>query len=102
MPHFALALVHGPAWDDTRGIREQEAWTEHADFMDDLVADGFILLGGPLGGGEQTLHVVEARDEDQIRKRLAEDPWARAGLLEVGSVRPWELWLDFRTAATRR
>jgi uncharacterized protein YciI len=102
MPHFALTLVHGPAWDDTRGIREQEAWTEHADFMDGLVADGFILLGGPVGGGEHTLHLVEARDEDAIRQRLTDDPWARAGLLEIGSVRPWALWLDFRIDATRR
>jgi uncharacterized protein YciI len=102
MPHFALTTVHGPAWDDTRGIREQDGWTEHADFMDALVADGLILLGGPLGSGEQTLHVVEARDEDEVRRRMAEDPWARAGLLAVGSVQPWALWLDFRTAAARR
>jgi uncharacterized protein YciI len=102
MPHFALTLVHGPGWDDTRGIREQHAWTEHADFMDGLVADGLILLGGPVGDGTQTLHVVEADHEEQIRQRLAEDPWARARLLEIGSVRPWALWLDFRTDATRR
>ena len=49
MPNFALTLVRGPNWDDTRGIREQQQWSEHATFMDGLVADGFILLGGPLG-----------------------------------------------------
>ena len=102
MPHFALSTVHGPGWDGARGIREQDGWAEHADFMDGLVADGFILLGGPLGDGAQTLHVVEARDEDEIRRRMAEDPWAHSHLLEVGSVQPWALWLDFRTAPRRR
>lgn len=93
---FALTLVHGPGWDESRGPREQRGWTEHAAFMDALVADGFVLLGGPVGDGRQTLHVVEAPDEDDVRRRLADDPWARAGLLEVGSVQPWALWLDFR------
>jgi hypothetical protein len=98
--NFALVLLHGPGWDTTRGIREQPRWSEHAEFMDGLVADGFILLGGPIGNGQETLHVVEADDEDEVRLRLAADPWARDNLLEVGSLRPWTLWLDFRTGTT--
>ena len=62
--------------------------------MDGLVKDGFIILGGPVGDGEQTLHAVEAADEDEIRARLALDPWASAGLLRVGPIEPWALWLD--------
>lgn len=90
-------LVHGPGWDTRRGIREQRGWIEHAAFMDGLVADGFLLLGGPVGDGQRTLHLVEADDENEVRRRLAEDPWARDGLLlEVGSIEPWALWLDFR------
>ncbi len=100
MPHFALTTVHGPGWDDSRGIREQSGWTEHAAFMDGLVTDGFLVLGGPLGNGERTLHAVEAADEDEVRRRTAEDPWARSGLLEIGSIEPWALWLDSRGAAT--
>ena len=46
MPNFALILVHGPHWDHSRGIRQQQQWTEHAAFMDELVADGFILECG--------------------------------------------------------
>ena len=98
--NFALVLVHGPGWDTSRGTREQRGWTEHAEFMDGLVADGFILLGGPVGDGHQTLHVVEAEDADEDRLRLAGDPWADDGLLEVGSIQPWALWLDFRENAT--
>jgi uncharacterized protein len=97
MANFAVRLVHGPGWDPSHPIRGQDAWEEHAAFMDGLVDDGFIVLGGPVGGGE-TLHVVEAADENEVRARLAEDPWAAAGLLQVGTIEPWALWLDSRPA----
>ena len=96
MPTFAVRLVHGPGWDASRPIREQDGWDEHAAFMDGLVDDGFIILGGPLGDGEQTLHAVDAGDENEITSRLAQDPWAVAGLLRVGEIEPWALWLDSR------
>jgi uncharacterized protein YciI len=102
MANFALRLVHGPRWDASRHIREQEAWDEHAAFMDELVDDGFVILGGPVGDGGQTLHVVEAADENEIRARLARDPWASAGLLEVATIESWALWLDSRPKGAAR
>ena len=100
MATFAVTMEHGPRWDASRGIRAQDGFPEHAAFMDGLVDDGFVILGGPLDGG-QALLTVEAADEAQLRARLAADPWAPMGLLYVGSVRRWELWLDGRTAAAR-
>jgi uncharacterized protein YciI len=94
--NFAVRLVHGTGWDCTRQIREQDAWEEHAAFMDGLVDDGFVILGGPVGDGAQTLHVVDAADENEVRARLAEDPWAQAGLLRIGVIEAWALWLDSR------
>jgi uncharacterized protein YciI len=99
--NFVVTLVHGTGWDQSLDIREQPAWDAHAAFMDQLVVEGFILLGGPIGDHRQTLHVVVAEDEQDVRRRLAEDPWAQAGLLEVGSIQPWALWLDFRTIKAR-
>jgi uncharacterized protein YciI len=96
MAHFAVRLVHGPGWDSARPIREQDGWDEHAAFMDGLVDDGFVILGGPVGNGEQTLHVVEAADERAVKARLAQDPWASAGLLQIGLIEAWALWLDSR------
>ncbi len=61
-----------------RQIRGQEARDEHAEFMDGLVGDGFVILGGTVGDGEQTLHLVRAADEDEIRARLAADLRASA------------------------
>lgn len=102
MPNFAVSTIHGPNWDDAHPIRQQRAWEQHAAFMDDLVDDGFLILGGPLGDGQRTLHVVEAADEKEIRTRMAEDPWAAMDLLRIGAIEPWQLWLDGRRSARSR
>jgi hypothetical protein len=102
MAFFALKMVHGPHWDDSRGIREQRAWDEHAVFMDGLVDDGFVVLGGPIGDGKQTMLIVEAIDEREIEARLGEDPWAPMDLLRIGSIQPWTIWLDGRLSNRTR
>jgi uncharacterized protein YciI len=102
MANFAVRTIHGPGWDSARPIREQDDWDAHAAFMDGLVDDGFLIIGGPIGDGAQTLHAVEATDEDAVRARFAADPWASAGLLRLGSVEPWALWLDSRPSAPAR
>lgn len=96
MANFAVTLVHGPGWDQSRSIRGQDDWDAHAEFMDGLVDAGFLIVGGPLGAGDRSLHLIEAEDELEIRARFGEDPWATAGLLRVGSIEPWALWLDGR------
>jgi uncharacterized protein YciI len=74
-------------------MREQDRWDEHAAFMEGLADEGFIFLGGPLGDGEQVLHIVEAGSEQEIMDRFAADPWTSMGLLTVASVRRWEILL---------
>jgi hypothetical protein len=96
MAVFALTTSHGPGWDASRGIREQQAWDEHASFMDGLVDDGFVILGGPLDDGQRTLLMVEARDEQEVVARMGEDPWALLGLLRIGALERWSIWLDSR------
>jgi uncharacterized protein YciI len=98
MANFAVRLVHGPGWNPARPIRQQDGWDDHAAFMDRLVNDDFIILGGPVGDGAETLHVVDAVDTREVEARFAEDPWAAAGLLRVGIIEPWALWLDSRAA----
>ena len=77
-------------------MREQDGWDEHAAFMDGLVDDGVILLGGPIEGDRDTLHVVEAPSEEAVRARFAEDPWAANGMLTPASVERWTILLDGR------
>jgi uncharacterized protein YciI len=89
-----VRLERGGPWDWSRDMREQDGWDEHARFMNALVDDGFILLGGPLDGGRDTFHVVDAASEQEIRDRFAEDPWARNGMLRVKSVERWTILLS--------
>jgi uncharacterized protein YciI len=96
MPYFAVRMENGPSYDATRDRREQDAWDDHAAFMDRLVGDGFVIIGGPVSE-TQTLHAVEAESEDAVRARLAEDPWAPMEILRIASIEPWQLWLDGRT-----
>ena len=63
--------------------------------MDALVEDGFIVLGGPIGEGDEgdnTLLVVDAVEEATVRARLREDPWPEE-MLTIESIRPWTVWL---------
>jgi uncharacterized protein YciI len=89
-------MESGPSWDASRDRREQDAWDEHAAFMDGLVDDGFIVLGGPIGDGERTMHAIEAADEREIEERFAADPWAPMALLRIAKIEPWSIWLDGR------
>lgn len=93
---FAVRVERGGPWDWSRGLREQDGFEEHARFMDALVDEGFIVLGGPLEGGREVLHAISASSEEDVRTRLAEDNWAQNGMLTVKSVEPWTVLLDGR------
>jgi uncharacterized protein YciI len=95
---FAVRLARGGPWDWSRDLREQDGWDEHARFMDSLVLDGFIVLGGPLADGRDVLHAVSASSEEEVRERLAQDNWARNGMLTVRSVERWTVLLDGRAS----
>ena len=92
-----LFTIHrsGPQWDASLPLEEQSGWTEHASFMDGLVDDGFIVLGGVLGDEVRTAHAVQASSEDEVRRRFAQDPWSGSHLV-VDSIDPWTIRLDAR------
>ena len=94
MGYFLVFRGKGPSWDRSKGRREQEGWDEHAAFMDGLVEDGFVVMGGPIGDGEgeDTLQVVEAASEEAVRERINDDPWGE-DMLVTKSVEPWQVWL---------
>jgi uncharacterized protein YciI len=94
---FAVRLERGGPWDWSRDLREQQGWEEHARFMDALVDEGFIVLGGPVESGRGVLHAVMAESEEAVRQRLAQDNWAQSGMLTVASVEAWTILLDGRS-----
>jgi len=86
---FLITRRHGARWDDARPMEEQAEWQAHADFMDGLASEGWLLLVGPVEGTRDALLVVRAEGEDEIRERLASDPWTRNGLLRTAEIREW-------------
>ena len=90
-------VVHrsGPEWNPSKPLEHQSGWEEHADFMEDLVDHGFILLGGPLSDEHRVVHVIEADSEADVRSTLARDPWSETHL-RIAAIEPWTIRLDAR------
>jgi uncharacterized protein YciI len=97
---FVTISSAGPNRDPSKGVREQRYWGEHEAFIDQLVAEGFILMGGPLidegGMPHGALLIVNADDENEVREKLKNDPWFENGILKLESVKRWEIFIDKR------
>jgi uncharacterized protein YciI len=93
---WAVRRRRGGPWDWSRDLREQDGFGEHARIMDRMVEDGFILLGGPLEGDREVLHVVDAPSAEAVHERLAADNWTQNGMLETVAVERWTILLDGR------
>jgi len=92
--YFAVRTTHGPAWDSSRPLREQALWDEHAAFMDALTAEGFVVLGGVLGGASGALLIIDASTEIAVQERLAQDPWLKSGHLAIAGIEAWNILLN--------
>jgi len=92
-PLFAVTVSDGPKWQSDLPMETQEEWTAHAAFMNGLVDEGLVLLGGPLEGIHQRLLIVRADDAEHVKLRLEEDPWHSDGLLRIATIAPWTLRL---------
>jgi uncharacterized protein YciI len=77
-------------------MRSQDNWNAHARFMDNLTAENFIIMGGPLTGSPDVLLIISAKNEQQIRNTLSLDPWETAGLLTTQQIHPWTVLLNSR------
>jgi uncharacterized protein YciI len=90
---FALIQSRGPAWNHSAPMEDQPEWPAHAAFMDRLVDEGFIIVGGPLEDSYDVLLILRASDEHEIEQRLAADVWRRNGLLIAKGCWPWRIRL---------
>jgi uncharacterized protein YciI len=92
---FVVMSVAGPERDLTKGTREQPGWDEHAQFIDGII-DGFIMMGGPFEDEGGAMLVVHAENEDEVREKLTSDPWYTHGILQLQSIRRWDIFIDER------
>jgi uncharacterized protein YciI len=100
---FAVVREAGPGWA-AGGIHEQPAVEEHAAFMNGLAQQGVVLFAGPLAGTEhgrlRVLLVADGRDEAEIHRHLAGDPWLRSRQLLTLSIEPWKILVGAERLAT--
>lgn len=91
---FAAVVERTAKWDKSKSPQEQTGFADHAKYMGDLEADGFILLAGLMQDSNDVLFIVHADSQDEVNIRLGEDPWRREGytrlvrLEEIG-IRTW-------------
>lgn len=95
MMFYVVLRRRGPQWDPALPLEEQSGWPEHATFMDGLVDDRSVILGGPLADEQRVVLVMEAASEEAVRSTLALDPWSGSHLV-VDSVDQWTIRLDGR------
>ena len=99
---FAVMRTRGPAWNVATALEEQVDWGAHANFMNALVDEGVIVLGGPLAGTADVLLIACGGSEAEIAARLAADCWSVNGLLKTLWIRPWVLRLGALGAPAQR
>jgi hypothetical protein len=90
---FAVMRSRGPAWNHSLPLEQQADWPRHADFMNALFAEGFVLLGGPLEGTSDVLLIIRPNDASEIHARLSADSWTGKDLLRIKQILPWTLRL---------
>ena len=97
---FIAISSAGTKADPSKVTRQQPFWDEHAAFIDQLVAERFIRMGGPLIDEAEIPHgallIVSAEDENEVREKLKNDPWFEKGILKLERVERWEIFIDAR------
>jgi uncharacterized protein YciI len=95
---FAISRAAGAGWDPARKLTEQDDWKAHASEMDALYEAGFVALAGPLGTPTfQSLMIVRANDEAEVRARFATDPWVVKDISRIVHIAQWQLRLGTLT-----
>src|SRR5215831_10833839 len=94
---FVILWAPGSAWTPGKTVREQAYWTAHADFMDQLFANGTVFMGGPFSDGTGSLVLVEAEmEEGEVRSLFANDPFIQHQIFVLSNLKQWQLFLDAR------
>lgn len=86
----------GPNRDLSKDSRGQQFWDEHVPFINALIDNGFIMMGGPFDDDGGALLIVRAADESEVRARMETDPFYRNGILHLDWIKRWTIYIDER------
>ena len=83
----------GPTWKS--GPPEEQAdWDAHADWVDDLIARGIFVMGGPLSDNSGSVNLLEGVTAADAEGLVEGDPFVRNGVFELEWVRAWTVYVD--------
>ena len=77
------------AYTDASSKDRDEVRPEHRAWLSGLVDQGAVRSSGPYPDGSGALIIVEADDAAAVTARMAEDPFAKSGLIENVRVNEW-------------
>jgi uncharacterized protein len=83
----------GPTWA-SGSIREQPAWDAHAEFVDELVERGMMVMGGPFSDNAGSMSLLEGVDAGEARRILEGDPFVQNGVFVIDEIREWTVFVD--------
>jgi len=95
-----VRFVAGPAWEHGGPIREQPGWDAHAEFIDALVENGTMVMGGPFGDNLGSMILLEGVDGAEARRLVADDPFIENGVFVLDEIREWTIFVDELTSST--
>jgi hypothetical protein len=76
---FAAIVQRTSSWDHSKPPQEQTGFESHVKFMKGLEEEGFIALAGLMKDSNDVLFIFRADNEDEIYRRLSQDPWQQDG-----------------------
>lgn len=94
MPEW-IYFIHPPREDFAATMTEDEksVWARHFERLQQMLADGTLILAGPTLGTINTgLAIFEAPDEQAARELMAQDPAISSGYAR-GELRPFRVSL---------
>ncbi len=89
-----VTFRNGPSWVAGRTTREQPDWDKHADFIDELVERGTMVMGGPFDDYSGAMILLEGVGADEARSILVDDPFILNGVFVFDEIREWTMFVD--------
>ncbi len=95
MAIFVVTRTQGAGWDAARAPNKQDDWAGHAEMLDQMHDDGFVIYAGPLVGTNpfQAMLVVRAESQQDVRDAFSEDPWVLKEITTISSIVEWNVRL---------
>jgi uncharacterized protein YciI len=63
----------------------------HREYLNEMVAQGKLLMAGPFTDESGGLIIFEAADENEVGEIMANDPFTTGGVFATTEIRPWTL-----------